>query len=124
MKKKKKHKKKSKRKHDIDSNKSSESDEPKTKVLKADDTCNNIRKKNHNKDNGLEKKNIHKSQNYEKLLTKSNLEVESTFSKEPDSPQLPPISRKVQDECEEQLIPKILGLYCTSESYFKKTIAA
>lgn len=33
------------------------------------------------------------------------------FKKEPDSPQLPPISKKIQDDSEEQLISKILGLY-------------
>lgn len=111
IKKKKKHKKKTKRKHEDDSSKSSDSDEPKNKISKLT-TCNNMKKKNYNKNNGSEQQNMNESENFEKLMIKKNTELENIFEKEPDSPQLPPISKKMQDESEEQLISKVLGLYC------------
>ncbi|XP_043511383.1 protein Son isoform X2 [Frieseomelitta varia] len=105
IKKKRKHKKK-KRRHEDHSSKSTDSDEPKTKISKLD-TCNNVKKKN-NKDNDSEKKDIEKSESFEKLVIKKDPELENVFKKEPDSPQLPPISKKVQDDSEEQLISKVL----------------
>lgn len=107
IKKKKKHKKKTKRKHEDDSSKSSDSDEPKNKISKLS-TCNNMKKKNYNKNNGSEQQNMNESENFEKLMIKKNSELENIFEKEPDSPQLPPISKKMQDESEEQLISKVL----------------
>ncbi|XP_016921566.1 protein Son isoform X4 [Apis cerana] len=107
IKKKKKHKKKTKRKHEDDSSKSSDSDEPKNKISKLS-TCNNMKKKNYNKNNGSEQQNMNESENFEKLMIKKNTELENIFEKEPDSPQLPPISKKMQDESEEQLISKVL----------------
>ncbi|XP_043803721.1 protein Son-like isoform X1 [Apis laboriosa] len=107
IKKKKKHKKKTKRKHEDDSSKSSDSDEPKNKISKLS-TCNNMKKKNYNKNNGSEQQNMNESENFEKLMIKKNSELENIFEKEPDSPQLPPISKKIQDESEEQLISKVL----------------
>ncbi|XP_076391422.1 uncharacterized protein LOC100879799 isoform X2 [Megachile rotundata] len=108
VKKKKKHKKKTKRKHENDSSRSSDSDEPKSKITKLD-SYDNIKRKCHNKDNGLEKKNINMSENVKELmLVKKESVSANTFTKEPDSPQLPPISKKIQDESEEQLIPIIL----------------
>ncbi|XP_076549047.1 uncharacterized protein LOC117600944 isoform X2 [Osmia lignaria lignaria] len=108
VKKKKKHKKKTKRKHENDSSRSSDTDEPKSKTTKLD-TYDNIKRKCHNKDNGLEKKNISASENVKELvLVKNESKITDAFSNEPDSPQLPPISKKVQDESEEQLIPIIL----------------
>ncbi|KAG9437731.1 protein SON-like isoform X1 [Apis mellifera carnica] len=107
IKKKKKHKKKTKRKHEDDSSKSSDSDEPKNKISKLS-TCNNMKKKNYNKNNGPEQQNMNESENFEKLMIKKNSELENIFEKEPDSPQLPPISKKMQDESEEQLISKVL----------------
>lgn len=111
IKKKKKHKKKTKRKHEDDSSKSSDSDEPKNKISKLS-TCSNMKKKNYNKNNGSEQQNMNESENFEKLMIKKNSELENIFEKEPDSSQLPPISKKIQDESEEQLISKVLGLYC------------
>ncbi|XP_006622947.1 protein SON [Apis dorsata] len=107
IKKKKKHKKKTKRKHEDDSSKSSDSDEPKNKISKLS-TCSNMKKKNYNKNNGSEQQNMNESENFEKLMIKKNSELENIFEKEPDSPQLPPISKKIQDESEEQLISKVL----------------
>ncbi|KAK9298201.1 hypothetical protein QLX08_008366 [Tetragonisca angustula] len=106
IKKKRKHKKKTKRRHEDHSSKSTDSDEPKAKISKLD-TCNNVKKKN-NKDNDSEKKDVEKSESFEKLVIKKDPELENEFKKEPDSPQLPPISKKVQDDSEEQLISKVL----------------
>ncbi|KOC68083.1 Protein SON [Habropoda laboriosa] len=109
IKKKKKHKKKAKRKHENESSRSSDSDEPKNKMVKLDGICSSVKKKSYNKNNGPEKKNMDTVENFDKLLiSKKNAELENTFAEEPDSPQLPPISKKNQDELEEQLILKIL----------------
>ncbi|KAK1136371.1 hypothetical protein K0M31_000931 [Melipona bicolor] len=106
IRKKRKHKKKTKRRHEDLSSKSTDSDEPKAKISKLD-TCNNVKKKN-NKDNDSEKKDVEKSESFEKLVIKKDPELENVFKKEPDSPQLPPISKRIQDDSEEQLISKVL----------------
>ncbi|XP_076750858.1 uncharacterized protein LOC143423414 isoform X1 [Xylocopa sonorina] len=108
VKKKKKHKKKTKRRHEDDSSKSSDSDEPKNKIPKLDGTCDSAKKKGHNKENGSEKKDVDASEDCEKSLVKTSTELGNSFTGEPDSPQLPPISKKIEDEPEEQLISKIL----------------
>lgn len=108
VKKKKKHKKKTKRKHENDSSRSSDSDEPKVKVSKLETSSNNLKKKSHNKENGLEKKYVNESGMFEAALIKKESELGDSFAKEPGSPQLPPISKKIQDESEEQLISKVL----------------
>ncbi|CAK9805621.1 Protein Son [Anthophora quadrimaculata] len=109
IKKKKKHKKKTKRKHENDSSRSSDSDEPKNKIMKLDSVCSSAKKKSYNKNNGSEKKNVDTVEDFEKLLTsKQDSELKNTFTEDRSSPQLPPISKKNQDEPEEQLIPKIL----------------
>ncbi|XP_076245570.1 uncharacterized protein LOC143186066 isoform X2 [Calliopsis andreniformis] len=106
VKKKKKHKKKIKRKHENDSSKSSDSDVPKSKVAKLD--SDSIKRKNHNKDNELDK-NSNASTNYDELLTiKKEPGLGKTSIESPGSPQLPPISKRNQEESEEPLIPKIL----------------
>ncbi|XP_068973983.1 protein Son-like isoform X2 [Bombus flavifrons] len=107
IKKKRKHRKKTKRRHEDDSSKSSDSDEPKSKISKLD-TCNNMKKKGYNKDNGLGKEDADGSESFEKLIIKKNPKLENMFTKEPDSPQLPPISKKIEDDPEEQLISKVL----------------
>ncbi|XP_076279588.1 uncharacterized protein LOC143208748 isoform X2 [Lasioglossum baleicum] len=111
IKKKRKHKKKIKRKHENNSSKSSDSDEPKSKVSKLGSFCNNTKGKCHNDDNGLEteKKGLEAGTNNEEIVTiKKEPELENTCTNSPGSPQLPPISRKIQEETEEPLIPKML----------------
>ncbi|CAK9799604.1 Protein Son [Anthophora plagiata] len=77
--------------------------------MKLDGVCSSVKKKSYNKSNGSEKKNVDMVEDFEKLLTsKKGSELENTFTEDPSSPQLPPISKKNQDEPEEQLIPKIL----------------
>ncbi|XP_031846897.1 uncharacterized protein LOC116433201 isoform X2 [Nomia melanderi] len=108
IKKKKKHKKKTKRKHENNSSKSSDSDEPKSKISRLNSSCDNIKEKSNNKDNGLEKKDVVTATNFEdKLTIKKEPGLESTSLNSPESPQLPPISKKLQEEVEEPLIPKI-----------------
>ncbi|XP_015432851.1 PREDICTED: protein SON-like [Dufourea novaeangliae] len=110
-KKKKKHKKKTKRKHENDSNKSSDSDEPKNKVSKSNSSCDDIKGKNHNKDkdNEVEKEGTVAVTNFEDTLTiKKEPGLKNTFISSPESPRLPPISKKILEEIEEPLIPKLL----------------
>ncbi|XP_076635928.1 uncharacterized protein LOC143348999 isoform X2 [Colletes latitarsis] len=109
VKKKKKHKKKTKRKHENDSSRSSDSDEPKNKISKVNSSSNIVKRKGYSKDNGLKKKDTVVSTNFEEvLLIKKEPGSESTFVKSSESPQLPPISKKIQEDPEEPLIPKIL----------------
>lgn len=71
-----------------------------------------IRKRGHDKDNELEKKNLDRSTSFEELLTiKKEPGLEKTSLESSESPRLPPISKKIQEDSEEPLIPKILGLY-------------
>ncbi|XP_076658419.1 uncharacterized protein LOC143362285 isoform X2 [Halictus rubicundus] len=111
IKKKRKHKKKTKRKHENNSSKSSDSDEPKAKVSKLGSSCNNAKGKGHYNDNGSEivKKGLVAGTNIEEMVTiKKESEVVNACENSPGSPKLPPISRKIQEETEEQLIPKML----------------
>ncbi|XP_043256825.1 protein Son isoform X2 [Colletes gigas] len=109
VKKKKKHKKKTKRKHENESSRSSDSDEPKNKISKVNSSSSIVKRKGYSKDNGLKKKDTAVSTNFEEvLLIKKEPGSESTFVKSSESPQLPPISKKIQEDPEEPLIPKIL----------------
>ncbi|XP_078049536.1 uncharacterized protein LOC144476452 isoform X1 [Augochlora pura] len=109
IKKKKKHKKKTKRKHENNSSRSSDSDEPKSKTSKLGGSCDNLKGKCHNKDNGLEKKDLVVSTNIEEtVMIKKEPGLENTCTNSPESPRLPPISRKIHEDIEEPLIPKIL----------------
>ncbi|XP_076178676.1 uncharacterized protein LOC143152436 isoform X2 [Ptiloglossa arizonensis] len=109
VKKKKKHKKKTKRKHENGSSKSSDSDEPKNKMSKLNSSCDSVKRKGYNKDNGLGKKITVAATNFEEVvLIKKERGLESTLLKSSESPLLPPISKKIQEDSEEPLIPKIL----------------
>ncbi|XP_076668342.1 uncharacterized protein LOC143368960 isoform X2 [Andrena cerasifolii] len=106
VKKKKKHKKKAKRKHENDSSRSSDSEEPKNKIPKF--TTDNVKRKGRNKD-GLDKNNSDALTNFDQVLSvKKEPGLEGTRAMGSKSPLLPPLSKKIQDESEEPLIPKIL----------------
>jgi len=55
---------------------------------------------------------------------KKDSDTTDKFLDNPDSPQLPPISKKADDESDEPVIPKLLGLYflmlITFTNYFLK----
>lgn len=114
IKKKKKHKKKSKRRHESISSKSSDSGQTKVKLTKFDDDDNfGILKNDESKLFDIMSKqdsmndvtkfedqlSINKDSNIDKILDGST------------SPLLPPISKKMDDESDEPIIPKVLGLY-------------
>ncbi|XP_015599646.1 protein SON isoform X2 [Cephus cinctus] len=108
-KKKKKHKKKSKRRHDSVSSKSSDSEEPKAKMKKVEDIPDS---KNNAEQKTGELNNIENI-----LVQDTKLQDHSIVKKEPQdneslmktsSPQLPPISKKTDDESDETIISKIL----------------
>ncbi|XP_066586408.1 protein Son-like isoform X2 [Prorops nasuta] len=97
-KKKKKHKKKSKRKHE--SNKVLDMDEPKNKVSKLKINCDNKEEPDHDE-------SIVQNSNGAKLQLENNFS--SNFLNERlGSPKLPPIPKKVKDNSDETIIPKIL----------------
>ncbi|XP_012540131.1 protein SON [Monomorium pharaonis] len=109
VKKKKKHKKKSKRRRDSVSSKSSDLGHTKAKVAKMDGDSDIGGKCDEAKSqlDTLEKI----STNDEKKMDDLYKEKDSDAAKLPDnsgSPQLPPISKKVDDELDEPVIPKLL----------------
>lgn len=112
-KKKKKHKKKSKRKHESYSSKSSESDEPKPKIAKVDTdpSLSTIKERNNGMDM-LNKEHADDGQWKEVVSTKEEPKNKSTIHENKervlDSPCLPPIPKKFDDEFEETVLPKIL----------------
>lgn len=112
-KKKKKHKKKSKRRRDSVSSRSSDSDQPKAKVLKSNVDCPEIvRHDNLKASDTLEKDStngITKSDEY--LNAKKESEVMGKVIDGSGSPRLPPLLKKLDDELDEPVISKFLGLY-------------
>ncbi|XP_066587221.1 protein Son-like isoform X2 [Prorops nasuta] len=97
-KKKKKHKKKSKRKHE--SNKALEEDEPKTKVSKLEINCNSKEETDHDE-------SIVQNSNSAKVQLGNN-SPNNFLNERLESPKLPPIPKKVEDDSDETLIPKVL----------------
>lgn len=81
-------------------------------MSKLNSSCDSVKRKGYNKDNGLGKKITVAATNFEEVvLIKKERGLESTLLKSSESPLLPPISKKIQEDSEEPLIPKILGLY-------------
>lgn len=112
-KKRKKHKKKSKRRHDSVSSKSSDSDQPKVKALKLNVDCPEIAR--HDDLKTLDTSEKDSANDVTKLdeYLNANKETE-TMDKVVDgsgSPQLPPLMKKLDDEFDEPVISKLLGLY-------------
>ncbi|XP_047350453.1 protein Son isoform X1 [Vespa velutina] len=112
-KKKKKHRKKSKRKHESHSSKSSESDEPKPKIAKVDANISlteeeNIRvdvsDKEHINDIQLREVGLIK----EETVSTNVCTIHGKEDRDFESPKLPPIPKKIDDEFEESVLPKIL----------------
>lgn len=111
-KKKKKHKKKSKRKHESYSSRSSESDEPKSKIAKVEvDSSIGISEERTNVLDVLDKEHIDNGKLKEVTSIREDLNKWTIHAKEDrdlDDPQLPPIPKKIDDEFEESVLPKIL----------------
>nr|XP_050852413.1 protein Son isoform X3 [Vespula vulgaris] len=112
-KKKKKHRKKSKRKHESHSSKSSESDEPKSKIAKVDTNVSLTEEQNIGVDVS-DKERVDDVQSREiasiKEETKSTnvCTIHAKEDRDLGSPKLPPIPKKIDDEFEESVLPKIL----------------
>ncbi|XP_032678715.1 protein SON isoform X2 [Odontomachus brunneus] len=101
-KKKKKHKKKSKRRHESVSSKSSDSDHSKVKIMKLDNNdleidCPKI-------SDTLEKNDV---EDTTKLDDNPNINKEIIDTNNFGSPPLLPISKKIEDESDEPIIPKL-----------------
>ncbi|KAK2587080.1 hypothetical protein KPH14_002851 [Odynerus spinipes] len=112
-KKKKKHKKKSKRKHESHSSKSSESDEPKSKVAKLDTDSSFSTANERNNGIGIVDKECVDNRKFKEAASvkeelKDKCTIHTKEERNLDSPSLPPISRKIDDEFEESVLPKIL----------------
>lgn len=107
IKKKKKHKRKTKRKHERDSSRSTESDEPRIKTSKLDEISDNLKRRIHDKIEAEKRKSDHP--NYEESVAiKREAETTNYSTRESASPQLPPISKKLEKNSEEPIIPKFL----------------
>jgi len=112
IKKKKKHKKKSKRKYESISSISSDSDSTKAKMIKLNNDLKNIKHCNAKLFDLLEKNDTDNTAKIDNSYLTKNLEAMEKIIN-PSSPQLPPILRKTDDEFDEPIIPKLLGLYLT-----------
>lgn len=108
IKKKKKHKRKSKRKHDHDSSRSSDSGEPRIKSSKLDEISDNLKKRIYDKIEAEKRKSEHPS--YENSVgIKKEAEPSRYPIKRSASPELRPISKKLEKASEEPVIPKLIG---------------
>lgn len=115
IKKKKKHKKKSKRRHESISSKSSDSGPTKIKLTKFDDDDDNfgILKADEAKllDLMSEKEIMNNMTKFEdQLPINQDSNIVDKIVDGSVSPLLPPISKKMDDESDEPIIPKVLGL--------------
>lgn len=72
----------------------------------------------------LEKTGTNKESKSDDQYVKKNSDTTDKLLDNPGSPRLPPISRKVDDESDESVIPKFLGVYflllMTLTNYFLK----
>jgi len=113
IKKKKKHKKKYKRRYESISSISSDSDSTKAKVIKLNNDLENIKHNNAKLFDLLEKNDTNNAAKVDNSYLRKNLDAMEKIINDPSSPQLPPILRKTDDEFDEPIIPKLLGLYLT-----------
>lgn len=114
MKKKKKHKKKSKRRRESVSSKSSDSGQTRAKLTKLDDDNLGIVKDGESKlfDIMSEKDSMNDVTKFEdQLCTNKDSDIIDKIVDGSASPLLPSISKKTDDESDEPIIPKVLGLY-------------
>lgn len=114
-KKKKKHKKKSKRRRESVSSKSSDSGQTKIKLAKFDDDDNfGILKNDESKlfDIMSKQESMNDMTKFEDQLSiNKDSNIIDKIMDGSASPLLPPISKKTDDEFDEPIIPKVLGLY-------------
>lgn len=108
LKKKKKHKKKSKRRRESVSSKSSDSGQPRIKMEKLDDNLGIENDKSKLFDIVSRKDSMEVTKLEDQFLNK---DVTDKIVDGNSSPLLPPISKKLEDESDEPIIPKVLGLY-------------
>jgi len=111
IKKKKKHKKKSKRRYESISSISSDSDSSKAKVIKLNNDLGNIKHNNVKLFDLLEKNDTDNAAKVDNSYLRKNLDAMEKIINDPSSPRLPPILKKTDDEFDEPIIPKLLGLY-------------